>query len=147
MEKVSLVCAVLALLISIAAILIPYIQQKRISEKTLEAEYYKEIFMEYLLKGIPVNRKKVTYVNEQLCKSYKEFNKMLSELRKSILYFSYRDKKFYNALENVIILLDEKLVQEAGKTNVNFQEQKKFIETFDNLIEKLYKIVFENYFN
>lgn len=144
-DAISLLLSGTAVVISVTALVLQLLQQRKWNRKNMEADYYKEIFMKYLLKEIPEKQKYISFQGEKLNNGYKKFNVVINNLRRDILYFRYRKPEFYEKLKDNLVAIDEYLVKEYGKTKVNYQEQRQFFNELDEKITQLYNLIMENY--
>ena len=143
--EASDILAFFALLISILAIVLECWRWARERKTSLELEYYKFIFDKFLVEEKKKKREYVFYSPQGgLDKSYKEFCKCLSDLKKKALFFKYHRSGFYRDLCGLLEEMDEILVIEGGKKQVGTEEQSRFLFELDSKIMNLYETIFRN---
>ena len=133
MEILSLICSVIAIIISVIATY----QTKSINSINLSASYYSKIFDLYFIERIPEawqflwfdSKGKLTYINE--------LSEVLTDLKKDALYFKYNNPNFYEELCKKTDALEDYIMELANKsTDASMQEEKK--NGISALIENIY---------
>ena len=139
--------AIIALVISILSIVLTvlqYMQSQKLNDINMEAEYFREVFDEYILKKIPTATKKIEFINDSLSSSYKELSGVLIELKGNIGFFKYRNRNFYDDLIDNIYAIDDYLVGYASK-KMSISEQKRYCVNLEKRISDLYTSIFNFY--
>ena len=141
-EYVSIIISTIAILISIYAVL----YEKKINNNNLQADYYKEIFGEYLKKSIPEATKKLSYDgNGKLDKSYKNVTKVLFEMYTHCGYFKYVDNNFYEQLKYEIKAFDDLSVNKASENVRDIEDQTKSLIELHKQIECIVQLINNQY--
>lgn len=109
----------------------------------LEADYFKELYMEHLLHQLPRARTYLHFQNGIL----KDIDNLLDELnaiRNDSLYFMYVDSEFYQQLKCKLQELEDYIIVVSDQ----YIEKDNHQEVFDNIqmhLEELYKILSNKY--
>lgn len=88
------ILAAIAIIVSLGSAAYQWYLDSHMNRVNLEADYFKELYMEHLLYDLPKARKYIRITNKKLV----DFDKMIDELRtirQNSLYFLYADKNFY----------------------------------------------------
>lgn len=138
----ELILSVLAILISIGSVMFEYFWNQKINKTNLEADFFRDIYGEFLMKTIPEARNVIHY-NNQIVSQTDDLITVLNDIRRSSLFFKYNDKKYYQTLCQKLQLLEDKLVQKTGKmTDDDYAE---FIQEINADIEDIYNIIMKKY--
>lgn len=138
----ELILAVLAIIISIVSVIFEYFWNQKINKTNLEADFFKDIYGEYLMKSIPEARNVIHY-NNQIVSQTDDLISVLNDIRRSSLFFKYNDKKYYQTLCQKLQQLEDKLVKKSGKmTDDDYAE---FIQDINTDIEEIYSIIMKKY--
>lgn len=120
LEYVSIILSVVAILISCFAI----IYQIKLNNANLQSTYFEEIFGSYLKTKIPKVMRKIDFdENGKLRREYREINKVFMAMIRESGYFKYVKNDFYVTLCSKTQELDEYLVEIAGQTFQNKEQQ------------------------
>ncbi len=138
-----------ALLISIISLLVSFyalFQNKKINCINLQADYYKTVFEDYLLKEIPIAVRMLKF-NEfgKLYDDYKEITKVFIKMLEDCTYFAYANNDFYEKLSEKIIELDDKLVNTANVIINKKDKQSTFIYEIHQDIQSIIKLINKSY--
>lgn len=109
----------------------------------MNARIYSEIFDEFLIERIPKARTYLRFESNKLVDS-DQLSDTLADLLNTILYFRYADKKFYELLHSQIQDIED-FVLECGNKQFVQEEQGRVFDQIQEKLEKLYKIVNDNY--
>lgn len=109
----------------------------------MNARIYSEIFDEFLIERIPKARTYLRFESNKLVDS-DQLSDTLADLLNTILYFRYADKKFYELLHSQIQDIED-FVLECGNKKFVQEEQGRIFDQIQEKLEKLYKIVNDNY--
>lgn len=97
--RVDFVLSGIAILVSGGAVVFEILNSRKINKTNLESAFYNEIFFEHLIKHIPIARSGIIFKNGHLDKrSAQILSQRISSLRKKMLYFKFRKKKFFDIL-------------------------------------------------
>lgn len=111
----ELLLSILAIIISVFSVFFEYYWSQRINRTNLEADFFKDIYGDYLMKKIPAARTVFHYSNHILSDT-DDLIEVLNDIRRSSLFYKYKDKKFYKKLCTLLQGLEDKLVQNTGIT-------------------------------
>ena len=109
----------------------------------MNARIYSEIFDEFLIERIPKARTYLRFESNKLVDS-DQLSDTLADLLNTILYFRYAYKKFYELLHSQIQDIED-FVLECGNKQFVQEEQGRVFDQIQEKLEKLYKIVNDNY--
>lgn len=138
----ELVLSVLAMIISVGSIIFEYFWNQKINRTNLEADFFKDIYGEYLMKRIPEARNVIHY-NNQIVSDTDDLINVLNDIRQASLFYKYKDKEYYKLLCNELQGLEDKLVQKTGK--MADDDYAEFIQEINTDIEGIYDIIMKKY--
>ena len=134
-DILTCVGSLIALLISIVAIIVSYKQAQKSKTIELESHYFIAIFSDFLLRKIPEARMKINMKENNLF-DIDEFVDTLNLMRHEALYFQYADKSFYDKLKEKLQDVEDYIVLALNRQ----YDKEKFI-TFENgLTRKLVEV-------
>ncbi len=137
----TIVISIVAVIVSVVSWVISYRQQSNMLKLNFRNSYNYQIFSVYLLKKIPETAKHFRFVKGELSKIYKEkMNRIILDLKKDIIFFKYKDKRFYEKIYLILLTLDDKLVEISGIKN-NDENKEKAKNDFEKEIIRLYKAI------
>lgn len=140
---IAIVLSALSIISSIICFIITFLQNKKINKINMNARIYSEIFDEFLIERIPKARTYLRFESNRLVDS-DQLSDTLADLLNTILYFRYADKKFYELLHSKIQDIED-FVLECGNKKFVQEEQGRVFDQIQEKLEKLYKIVNDNY--
>ena len=137
------ILSVISIIVAGFSIVIVYFQNEKINKMNMNARLYNEIFDEFLIERIPKARTYLRFENNKLVDS-ETLCDTLTDLKNSILYFRYTDKTFY---KNLCVQIDEleDYVMQCGNRESVQEEQGDVFHKIQEKLEKLYKIINDNY--
>lgn len=138
----ELILSVLAIIISIGSVISEYFWNQKINRTNLEADFFKDIYGEYLMRKIPEARNVIHYSN-QVVSDTDDLINVLNDIRQSSLFFKYKDKEYYKTLYDNLQGLEDKLVKKTGK--MNDDDYAEFIQEINTDIEDIYDIIMKKY--
>lgn len=148
------VLALIAVAISFFALIVTaffsyksYKQVTIINTLNMEAEYYQQIFDDYIIKHIPKARQRLSFdTNSKLTQySITLFHDHLTDLLDNIHFFRFRNVGFYKDLHTVITDLDDYLVN-SGNISMDTRDRRNlFFDEVDKRINRLYSNIFNSY--
>lgn len=100
----------------------------------IERDLYADAFREYLMVRIPEGRNQLKLVDGRL--HSQQLQQCLSDLRRDILYFKFYNTVFYEALNNIIINVDELAVSINNEEDERAMQAK--LSEIDLLINQIY---------
>lgn len=142
--SLELVLSVLAIIISVVVAIVEYVWNKWINTTNLEAEFYKDIYFEYLMKTIPEARQEIRYNNKKI-EDIDKFTNVLNDMRRDSLFFRYKDKAFYDKLKNQLQSLEDYVTQVSSKDEVDAEEFSTFTSKMSEQIEQIYDSIMKRY--
>lgn len=131
------VIAIIALVVSILAL----VYQVRSNKNALERDLYSNAFREYLMVRIPEGRNHLHLTNGRV--SSKTLQKCLSSLLKDALYFKFKNSVFYETLQSIILDIDDLVVSINNEPEE--QEKTKKLKEIDYSINRLYDEISDVY--
>lgn len=138
----ELVLSVLAIIISVGSVIFEYFWNQKINRTNLEADFFKDIYGEYLMKRIPEARNVIHY-NNQIVSDTEDLINVLNDIRQSSLFYKYKDKGYYKILCGKLQGLEDKLVQKTGE--MSDDDYAEFIQEMNADIEGIYDIIMKKY--
>ncbi|MEA5048763.1 MAG: hypothetical protein VB034_09170 [Eubacteriales bacterium] len=142
---ISIVISALALLIAAIIGVCEIIQGQRDRKTALEAEYFRKIYGDHLLKIIPTTRRELVFIENGSLAGYTSFLDELAELRRDSAYFQYQDDKFYKLLKNKIQELED-FVTNALNRKIVSEDQTEFYLSINLKLQEVYRVISKRYF-
>lgn len=141
--SLELVLSILAIVISILSVFFEYLWTQKINRTNLEADFFKDIYGDFLMKKVPEARNYIHY-NNQLVSDTENLIDVLNDIRRASLFYKYKDKKFYNDLCEQLRKLEDILVTKTDKMLDN-DDYSDFIQEINAGIESIYNIIMNRY--
>lgn len=143
------IIAAIAVLISLVSIIISVITMKQttdINKTNLQAEYFQKNFFDYIVEKIPDKAKALRYSGGKLDVNYTELINVVMDMVQESKFFSYAKQDFYIELkQRCKDFEDVVLTIAAGYTDV-VEEQKKNIVDINLELQKIVKLINDNYY-
>lgn len=137
--NISLKISILSLIISIGTVFFEYFFNKKINSINLDAEYFNDIFKDFLIEHIPEKRAKVQRTSSGNIIGIDPFLDLLRKIRKKSLFFKFKDREFYNELLSTIQELEDELV--LIESPIDIDEYNKHMLIVDSKINSFYDVV------
>lgn len=139
-EEIDLILSIVAIMVSIVVAIKEYRLEKRNNAISLESDICFKIYYDYLVTIIPNAREYILYNDSKLSGTDRLTN-ALNEVRKSSLFFKYRDKNYYEKLVKELQELEDYLIKSEGE--MNYEEFSIFVQEVNSKIEEIYKTIME----
>ncbi len=143
-DIITICIAIFALIISIVVAVNESQRETKINQINLEAEYYREIYKEHLVKGIPNARKYIGFTADGKLRDTKELRDELNTIRQDSLYFLYANKSYYVGLRKITQDLEDFLISNEDSI-FEGEERTELLNEIQRKIRKLYKYISDNY--
>lgn len=143
-DIIALIVAVGALVVSIVVAFKDNKRELKINQINLEAEYYREIYKEHLVRGIPNARKYMGFTADSKFRDTKELRDELNTIRQDSLYFLYANKEYYTGLRKITQDLEDFLLNSEDK-KFEGEERTELLKEIQIKIRRLYKYISDNY--
>lgn len=140
--NIELILALIAIIISISTAFFEFVWNTKINKINLEADFIKDIYIDYLMIKIPEARNIIHYSNEILSQTDNLVD-VLNDIRRSSLFFKYKDKEFYKKLCEKLQNLEDNLVIKTG--HISADDFAEFTNDLNDKIEEIYKIIIKKY--
>ena len=138
------ILSVVAIGVSIATVIWQSYKDAKFNKINLNAEFFKQLFFDRLLKNIPKERDKLEFnANGKLC-GYKKFVNCFLKILSDSAYYKYKDKKYYEDLKECIWGLEDYVFDKANQ-QINSEEQKKVFDNIDKKMSGIYKLMTDKY--
>ena len=144
MDIAALIISVIALVTSVIVACVEYYRDFKITTINLEFEFYKEIYMEHLIKKIPRARDVIWIDEGYMVRDTQMLLDELNEVRRDSLYFMYNNKGFYQELKESLQELEDYIVSSEGKVILT-NEQGVFFQKIQIGLDKIYRIISDAY--
>lgn len=138
----ELILAIIAIVVSIISVVVQCFFSQKNNRTNLEADFFKDIYGDYLMKTIPEARQVIHYSNNMVTDT-DDLSEVLNDIRQSSLFFKYKDKTYYQLLCNKLQLLEDKLVKKTGY--MKDDDYADFILEINKDIEEIYDIIMKKY--
>jgi len=142
MISLELLLSIVAIIISIGSIFFEYFWNQKINRTNLEADFFKDIYGEYLMRRIPEARNVIHY-NAQKVSDTDDLINVLNDIRQASLFYKYKDKIYYKMLCEKLQGLEDTLVKRTGK--MSDDDYAEFIQEINTDIEAIYDIIMKKY--
>lgn len=128
---------IVAIVISICTLIWTLKSNKDITEKTLNKEFFEQIYFDYIIIKLPDSLFKLEAKSGSATAECNHMKSLVLEILDKSIFYKYFDSDFYQKIKNILFDLDDILVRAASETNsTKFREYK---ETIQNLSKDLYK--------
>ena len=131
--------SILALCISIAVAMGEYFYTKRFNRINLDAQYYDEIYKEFLMVELPKARMNLQRLSDGEIIGTNEMRKVLRSMRKKSICFKYYNEKFYKKMVDLLQKLEDQLVLIDEK--VDLKEYIGFKLKVEKLMREIYNCI------
>lgn len=139
----ELILSIVAILISVAAIVIEWVEAKQNIRIGLEADYFSKIYQEYLMKKLPEARRLIRLNNDgKLCDTDSLIDE-LNNMRRDSLFFKYHDKIFYKNIRSKLQNLEDKLTKKSDV--MDGDEYAEFISELNEDLGDIYVTINNKY--
>ena len=137
MDVLALLISIAAILISIVIAVIDHNRDYAITQTNLEHDYYKVIFRKHLLYGIPSARRFIILTNDRHIMHTAKLVRELNAMRRDSLFFLYHNRAFYDSLKTKLQDLEDYLVITDGKY-LDVGEESSFYDTLEAKLSEIY---------
>lgn len=144
MDIAAFILSIISLIASVLVAFYEIYENRKLNNISLEAEYFDSLFKDYLLKEIPIKRKKIRFDMDSKLADADELIDVLNSIRHNSLYFQYADKEFYNNLKDALQGLEDFIVDSQNKAIIG-EDQTDFFKKMQEKIEKIYDIMLKKY--
>jgi len=136
---INIALSSIAIIISIAAIIISDKTSKSINKKNLNSHFFEKIYFNYIIEALPTLLNKVSYSNGKIELDYDEFSRIIYEMLEKSKFYKYFDNPFYEQTKDILVELDEFTINLANLNNISYELYEKKIINLESLTSKLYK--------
>lgn len=144
MDVISIFISIVALIVSIIVAINNNQRETKINQVNLESEYYREIYKEHLIKGIPNARKYIGFTADGRLRDTKELRNELNMIRQDSLYFLYVNKNYYIGLKEITQDLEDYLINNE-ECIFEGEDRTELLNEIQKKIRNLYKYISDNY--
>ena len=131
---VAIGISIAALAVSIISPVFEYFWNKKMNERNLASEYFKELFAPIIYEGLPKAREYIHFSGQEIT-GVEELEKVLRTIRQKLIYFKKSKPEFYKELLEVIQECENYIITKSGKA-----DSTAFIEFHNNIDEYVEKI-------
>lgn len=139
------ILAALAILISIITAMKQWRNDIKMNRINLEAEYFKQIYSEHLLKKLPKARGYVQFKSNGVL-LVDDMTDELNMIRQDSIYFFYADNKFYEKLKSGLGELEDYLVACSNQIISDTSIQKTVMQEIEDKLNIIYDILTRKYY-
>lgn len=144
-EALSVIVSFAALIISVVVAILQNNSNNKTNRISIEAEYFSDIYKEYLIKKIPIARKKLHFEKDVLT-GIDELCDLLKQMRSDSLYFEFRNRNFYDELKQNLQTLEDYLIETVNKGKLLNYQQDIFYKQVNTYLETIYKHITNAHF-
>ncbi len=127
--------SITALVVSIISPIFEYWWNKKLNERNLASEYFKNLFGDVVLIELPKARE-FLHFDGVIISGTEELEKVLRLLRQKLIYFKKSNPEFYSGLLKEIQNFENHLVSNSGPADASSFAQ--FYNKADEYIEKIH---------
>ena len=143
-DIVSIVLAAIAIVVSICTAIATYRQGKKGQRISLEAEYFREVFKDYLLNKLPNAWRRVSFACGKIIDD-DDLQTCLNSIIKDALYFKFSKESFFIELKEMIESIEDELVN-AHNCRHNDREEDEFKKRISRMLHELYHYINKQYY-
>lgn len=143
-DILTLVLSVLAIIVSICSAVATYHQTQRGQRISLEADYFSDIFKDYLLNRIPKAWRKIAFSDGEIIQDNDLTNELV-KLSKESQYFMFSDNDFYIELKEKLQNIEDELVN-AHNYNYSKRQQASFMKRISRQLHDMYHFINKRYY-
>lgn len=140
--SLELFLSILAIVISVSCAIFEYFWNQKINKTNLEADFFKEIYGDYLMTKIPKARQYIHY-NDGNVSDTDDLIEVINNMRHSSLFYKYKDNEYYKLLCKQLQHLEDILVSKTG--SLSDDDYVEFVQEVNADIESIYKIIMKKY--
>lgn len=144
MEIAALCVSIISIIISCIVANIGYRKDYRLSRINIEVDFFREIYKEHLVYGIPRARMKMYIGQDKKIHDADDLITELNAIRKDSLFFKFKNNKFYNELINALRQLEDYIVNAEGG-DFDSNDRAIFESNVELYISKIYEIITQAY--
>lgn len=140
---IELLLSILALIFSCIALYIEQRNMKKVNRIGLESKFFLTLLENVIATELPEARIKIHYSGKVL-ENLPEFVDVISKIRRSLLFYKYLDKTFYDKvtdklkeIEDFVVPYYEKIISDSDNYNFNSK--------LDNSMCSLYTLIMNKY--
>lgn len=144
MDIAAFILSIISMIVTAMIATYELLQNRKINDITLEAEYFDFLFKESMLRQIPLSRAKLVFDGNGKLTGTDELIDVLNSIRKDSIYFQYTDSNFYEKLKKQLQSIEDLLDKTADKIVVA-EDQTKFFNELKKHIEILYDLMLKKH--
>ncbi len=144
MDIAAFILSIISIIATVIIATYELVQNRKINDITLEAEYFDFLFKESMLRQIPLSRAKLVFDGNGKLTGTDDLIEVLNSMRRNSIYFQYTDGTFYEKLKKQLQGIED-LLDETADKNVVAEDQTKFFNELKENIETLYDLMLKKY--
>ncbi|MGX7202408.1 hypothetical protein BCR22_07460 [Enterococcus plantarum] len=141
--KIESWLSIIAVIVSVVSLFWQNYKENKHHKANLESEYFKEIYLDYLVNEIPKARKPIVFSNGKIIGT-DQMIEVLNNIRQDSLFFKFEDNKYYDQIYSKLQSLENKYV-ESSDVNMTNDEFSKFHSETDSSMTEIYRIITNKY--
>ena len=145
MDVAAFIISLLALVLSVIVAIVEARRDAKNTRISIEFEFYKDIYKEYLVSKIPQARGLMWFGANSQLQDAQYLIEELNSMRRDSLYFSYNNKKFFKELKGNLQELEDYIIKAEGKT-MDAQDRAEFEDSVQKGIDNIYGTISKGYF-
>ncbi|CEJ75418.1 Uncharacterised protein [[Clostridium] sordellii] len=134
------ILSVIAILISIGSVFYNNYSNGKVTEKTLNKDFFKNIYFEYIINKIPEAVMKLEAKSDSATNECNNLNDLIHEVIDASTFYRYFDNEFYEDLLSKLIELDE-LTISASEPKISSSTFRKYKEDIHKSFNSLYTLL------
>ncbi len=144
-DAVSVIVSILAIIVAAGVAALQYSSNKKDKQVALEAEYFRSIYSEHLLRNIPAARQEIIFDSTFQLSGCDKLLDELNEIRRDSAYFQYQDPPFYKLLKEHLQSL-ENFITEALNHKHMGEDQTGFNNKVCDGLTLIYRTISKRYY-
>ena len=144
-DTVTFLLSIIAIIISIGVAITESKRELRMNRLNIEAEYFSQIYKDFLIEKIPKARRRLHFELNKLI-GIEQLIDVIKEMRERSLYFYYRDFNFYEGLQKRLQTTEDYLMEKVNEGIITDNRQEIFFKQVNTYIESIYGWIAEAHF-
>jgi hypothetical protein len=139
----STIISIISLVVTTVIATITIVKSQNERKVILEAEHFRQVVSDYMLKKLPETRNGIEFVSDNRLHNCEDFEQALRSFKKSILYYKYMDDAFYSKVSKAICAVEDCVVMAQNKSHI---DKSMFDNDLTMKLKDLYKICTSYYY-
>lgn len=144
-DAISVLVSIAAIIVAVGVAVMQHTSSKKDKQVALEAEYFRTIYSEHLLRNIPSARQEIIFDSSHHLSGCNTLLDELNSIRRDSAYFQYQDPSFYASLKTQLQNLENYITEALNKMHVG-EDQTSFNNRVCDGLTVIYKTISKRYY-